>query len=83
LFNDTDPTQEALNEIVEVINNASDEVKEAFEQEINVFAGGTEQYVPSGSTITVEKRRTVIAVSAVVTTSPAVVGGMRRKNYGS
>jgi hypothetical protein len=82
LLDDSQLTQEVLAEVVEAINDAPDDVKEAFEAEVNVFGGATEQYVPAGSTITVEKRRTIIAVSAVVSTSPvaATAGGPSRRS---
>ena len=55
----------------EIFNEASDEVKEELEEEINVFAGGFEEYVPEDSTISVDDRRSIIAV----TTATTIVAG--------
>ena len=55
----------------ELFNEASDEVKEELEEEINVFAGGFEEYVPEDSTINIDDRRSIIAVTstAIVATT--------------
>ena len=55
----------------ELFNEASDEVKEELESEINVYAGGFEDYVPEDSTINVDDRRSIIAVTstAIVATT--------------
>ena len=50
-----------------IFNEASDEVKEELEEEINVFAGGFEEYVPEDSTISVDDRRSIIAVTSATT----------------
>ena len=50
--------------------NASDKVKKAFEAQVNVFDGGYDDYVPSGSTITVAQRRAVIAATTVLFVLP-------------
>jgi len=55
----------------ELFNEASDEVKEELEEEINVFAGGFEEYVPEDSNISVDDRRSIIAV----TTTTTIVAG--------
>lgn len=57
-------SDEQIEEVAEAIQDADDEVKEAFEEEINIFAGATEQYIPSGSTVSVEDRRAIIAVQS-------------------
>lgn len=59
-------TEEAGAEIAEALISASTEVKEAFEEEINVFAGVFDTYVALGSNINIGDRRTVIAVGAAV-----------------
>jgi hypothetical protein len=46
------------------------EEKQKFEEDVNVFDGGYDDYVPSGSTISVGERRTVVAVSAVFFVTP-------------
>ena len=56
--------------IVEAVQNAPEEVKEAFEEEINVFEGVFDEYVPTGSSISVAERRAVIAATAVLFVAP-------------
>ena len=55
-------------EIVNAVQDAPVEVKESFEEEINVFAGVFDTYVPLDSTIDVGTRRSVIAVNLVTST---------------
>ena len=50
--------------IVEAVRDAPAEVREAFEEEINIFSPGFDNYVPLGSNIPVSTRRTLIAVAA-------------------
>ena len=69
-------TQEAGAAIAEALANAATEVKEAFEEEINVFAGVFDTYVALGSEINVGDRRTVIAVGAAVAVAGAASMGM-------
>ena len=52
-------------EIVDAVQNAPTEIKEAFEEEINVFDGAFDTYVPTDSSISVGERRTVVAVTVV------------------
>jgi hypothetical protein len=54
--------------IVEAVQDAPVEVKESFEEEINVFSGVFDTYVPLDSTIDVGTRRSVIAVNLVTST---------------
>ena len=70
-------SQETGTEIVKALAEAPKEVKEAFEEEINVFAGVFDEYVAIDSVINVGDRRTVIAVGAAVAVVGAagVVGG--------
>jgi translation initiation factor IF-2 len=56
--------------IVEALASASEEVREAFEKEIDIFAGNTDTYVPVGSSIPVSQRRSIIAISAVMAMTP-------------
>jgi len=54
--------------IVDAVQEAPLEVKEAFEEELNVFAGVFDAYVAIGSAIDVGTRRSVIAVNLVTST---------------
>jgi len=64
--------------IVDAVQDASTEVRESFEEEINVFAGVFDDYVATGSTIDVGTRRSVIAVNLVTNTvaMAAAAGGI-------
>ena len=61
-------SQEAGAEIAEALTEAPVEVKESFEEEINVFAGVFDTYTALGSAIDVGTRRSVIAVNLVTST---------------
>jgi hypothetical protein len=69
-------TQE-IQAIVEAVQDAPAEVRQAFEQEINIFAEGFDEYVPLGSTVPVGTRRTLIAVAAG---TAMVAAGQRRQS---
>ena len=63
-----DLTNEQKKKLIKAVNNASDNVKKEFEKEVDVFASGLDEYVPSGSNVDVKTRRAIIAVTAVTTT---------------
>jgi hypothetical protein len=65
--------------IVEALLNAPAEVKQAFEAEINVFQGGFDNYIPTGSVISVGSRRVVVAVTTVSFVLPAPVVSRRKQ----
>jgi hypothetical protein len=48
---------------------------------VNVFGGGFDDYVPAGSNVTVGQRRTIVAVTATLSTMSGVTG-IRRKVRG-
>jgi hypothetical protein len=60
--------EEQKSKITEAVQNAPQEVKEAFEGEINIYAEGFDDYVPVGSSIDVGTRRTFIAATTVLST---------------
>jgi hypothetical protein len=66
----------SLEAVPEPVANAPEEVKEAYEEQVNIFDGAHEDYVPAGSTITVAERRTIVAATTILMTLPAPV---RRK----
>jgi hypothetical protein len=72
-----DLTPEQVEELVLVLNTATAEVKKEFEEEVNVFAGGFDNYVPADSKIPVGERRVLVAIGA---TTLATAGAVRRKN---
>lgn len=67
--------------LAETLSAAPESVKEAFEAQIDVFSGKFDTYVPSGSTVSVGKRRAINAVVATVMAAPAAAGAnSSRKN---
>lgn len=63
-------TTEQVEQLVAVLNEAPDEVKQQFEEEVNVFSGQFDNYVPSGSKIPVSQRRVLIAIAATSFVTP-------------
>jgi hypothetical protein len=58
--------------LVAAVQDASAEVREAFEDEIDIFAGLSDTYVPLGSSVPISTRRVIIASAAlVITGTPA------------
>jgi hypothetical protein len=51
-------------------------VREAFEEEIDIFKSGLDTYVPIGSNVPVAVRRTLIAAGAALTVASSSI---RRK----
>ena len=52
--------------LVEAVQSAPAEVRQAFENEVDVFGGKTDNYVPLGSTVPVATRRAIIAITGVL-----------------
>jgi len=67
-------TQEEEAALVEAVTNAPEEVKNAFEETINVYGEGLDDYVPVGSSVDVGSRRTLLAASAALTAATAGMG---------
>jgi len=65
-----------LDALVEAVQSAPVSVRKAFEKTINVFGDGLGDYVPIGSNVPVNTRRTLIAVAAGAAT---VAAGQRRQ----
>lgn len=63
--------------IVQALDEAPDEVKEAFEENVNVFSGIWSSYKMVGQTITVAERVTLVAVANTMGAATAV---LRRRN---
>lgn len=72
----SDLSVEQIDAIVEAVQDAPTEVRAAFEQEINIFAEGFDEYVPLGSNVPVSTRKTLIAVAA----GTAAVASSSRRN---
>jgi hypothetical protein len=58
-------------ELIAAIESASTEIREEFEDTIDIFGEGLDDYTPTGSTIPVGERRTLIAVTAGITLAAA------------
>jgi hypothetical protein len=61
-----DLTPEQAAEIIAAVQDAPPEVRASFEEEINIFDGTFDTYVPLGSTVSVSARRTVTAATAAI-----------------
>ena len=70
-----DEEQEAA--LIEAVQAAPEEVRQAFEQQVDIFKEGLDDYVPVGSTIPVGQRRTIVAIGAAITAAGAATR-MRR-----
>ena len=62
--------------IVDAVQEAPTEVKEAFEEEINVFSGVFDEYVAIGSTVDVGTRRSIVAVNLVASFVATAAAGL-------
>ena len=74
-LNVTELDNTQLDALVEAVQSAPVTVRKAFEKTINVFDDGFGDYVPTGSNVPVDTRRTLIAVAAGAAT---VAAGQRR-----
>lgn len=63
-------TPEQIEALVEAVQDAPAEVREAFETQINIFDGKTDNYVPLGSAVSVGARRVLVAATAIVIAAP-------------
>ena len=59
-------------QLIEAIQGAPDGVKAAFEEQINVFGGKFNKYVPLGSTINVGQRKVLIAATGLLFVVPVM-----------
>jgi hypothetical protein len=67
-------TDEQAEQIVAAVQNATEEVREAFEEEINVFDGAFDNYVAVGSAVSVGVRRVIVAATAVLSITGVATG---------
>ncbi len=70
-------SDEQTEELIEAVQEAPTEVREAFEDKIDIFKSGLDTYVPVGSNVPVGTRRTLVAITAGITLAAA---GVRIKN---
>jgi (2Fe-2S) ferredoxin len=57
-------TVEQVSELIEAIQSAPEEIRTQFETSIDIFGSDLGDYVPVGSSVPVDTRRTLIAVAA-------------------
>jgi len=69
-------TEDQIIELVAAVQDAPPEVREAFEEEVDIFSGATDTYVPLGSVVPVGTRRALIVITTVTTI--AAIGATRR-----
>lgn len=63
----------------EALSSAPDSVKEEFEQQINVFGGQFDTYVPTGSKVSVGARRVIVAAAAASFATPVPTSSRKSK----
>jgi len=64
--------------LVEALNDTSGEVKEEFENSVNIFEDDSyNEYVADGSNVDTETRRTIVAATAAATVAASAVGSGR------
>jgi len=68
---DAELTDEQAEAIAIALSNAPDAVKEMFEEQVDVFSGQFDSYVPLDSRVNVGARRVIIASTAAVLVLPA------------
>ena len=64
-------TDQQTEQLIAAVQDAPTEIREAFEDTIDIFGEGLDDYTPVGSTIPVGERRTLIAVTAGITLAAA------------
>lgn len=70
----SDLNEEQVAALVAAVQTAPTEIREAFEQQVDIFKEGLDDYVPVGSNIPVGTRRTLVAAGAAI----AVAGASSR-----
>jgi hypothetical protein len=80
-------SQQEEKALVEALSDAPSDIKKEFENEIDIFGSGLDEYVPTGSSIDVGARRALIAVTTVATsitmTAPSSGGASSSSSGGS
>jgi len=59
------------NALTAAVQDAPVEIRELFEENVNIFAGVTDNYVPLGSTVPVRTRRVIIITTGLLVAMPA------------
>lgn len=75
-LNVDDLSDAQIEALVAAVQDAPQEVREAFEESVNIFGGAVDTYIPVGSTIPVSQRRALIAIAGM--TAVAAVASKRK-----
>lgn len=75
-LNVEDLSDAQIEQLVAAVQDAPQEVREAFEESVDIFGGAVDTYVPVGSNIPVSQRRALIAIAGV---AAAAAVATRRK----
>ena len=68
----SDLSDAQADQLIEAVQDAPEEVRAAFEEQINIFGGKFNKYVPIGSVINVGQRKVLIAATGVLFIAPTV-----------
>lgn len=63
--------EEQKEALIASVQAAPQQVREAFEEQVDIFKEGLDDYVPVGSNIPVGQRRTIVAIGAAITAAGA------------
>ena len=64
-------TEEQTTELIAAVQDAPTEVREAFEDKVDIFKNALDTYVPTGSKVPVGERRALIAIGAAIAAAGA------------
>jgi hypothetical protein len=59
-------TEEQKTELAAALTDAPAEIKESFEEEVDIYGDGFDDYIPTGSSIDVGTRKSILAATAAV-----------------
>jgi hypothetical protein len=65
-------TIEQADAVIEAVQAAPLAVRAVFEEQINIFGGASDKYIPIGSTVPVSTRRVVIITTALLVSMPTI-----------
>jgi len=65
-------TEEQKTELATALTDAPTEIKELFEEEVDIYGDGFDDYVPTGSSIDVGTRKSILAATAAIAASTAL-----------
>ena len=74
--------EEQKEEVTNAVQEAPQEVREAFEEEIDIYAEGFNTYIAVGSVINVQARRSIIAATTVIATAASAVAAASSGSMG-